>query len=131
MSTSARRRSATQAHRQAIATIGEMFDRLDDLTAARDRLVGIAPREPDDDPIQDAETLLEHAGRLAGAVEALRSAALAAAAHRTRGKLAADIGTKSPVLFPRQTGRPVEPARLIALPADDQPPVAGEHEVAS
>jgi hypothetical protein len=101
MSTSARRRAATHAHQQAIATIDEMFDRLDDLTAARDRLTGLAPREPDDDPIHDAETLLEHARRLNAAVEALRSAALAAAAHRTRGKLAADIGTKSPVCSSR------------------------------
>jgi hypothetical protein len=105
---SARRLAATQAHQQAIATINEVFDRLDELTAARDRLTGIAPRQPDDDPIQDAELLLDHARRLGAALEALRSAALAAVDHRTRTDLAADIGTKSAALFPR-AARPNEP----------------------
>jgi len=87
---------------QAVATINEMFDRLDELTAARDRLTGIAPRHPEADPIQDAELLLDQARRLAGTLEALRAAAVAAAEHRPRSELAADIGTKNNVLFPRQ-----------------------------
>ena len=69
-----RRLTATLAHQQAIATINEMFDRLDELTAARDRLTGVAPRHPEADPIQDAELLLDHARRLAGTLEALRAA---------------------------------------------------------
>ena len=105
---SAKRLAATQAHQQAIATINEVFDRLDELAAARDRLTGIAPRQPDDDPIQDAELLLDHARRLGAALKALRSAALAAVDHRTRTELAADIGTKAAALFPR-TARPNEP----------------------
>lgn len=108
-----RRLAATQAHQEAIATINEMFDRFDDLTAARDRLTGIAPRHPDADPIQDAELLLDHARRLAGTLEALRAAALAAAEHRTRSELSADIGTKTSTLFPRH-GSPrviVDPER--------------------
>ena len=124
-----RRLAATQAHQQAIATINEMFDRLDELTAARDRLTGIAPRQPDDDPIQDAELLLDHARRLAGALEALRAAALAAADHRTRSELAADIGTKNNVLFPRQ-GAPrviVDPERRTVrmTPEPGRPGTAG------
>lgn len=99
---SARRLAATQAHQQAIATINEMFDRLDELTAARNRLTDVAPRNPETDPLQDAELLLHHAGRLAAALEALRAAALAAAEHRPRSELAADIGTKNNILFPRQ-----------------------------
>ncbi len=85
-----------------------MFDRLDELTAARERLTGVAPRQPDDDPIQDAELLLEHARRLGAALESLRSAAVAAVDHCTRAELAADIGTKPAALFPRPA-RPTEP----------------------
>ena len=40
-------------------------------------MTGVAPREPETDPIQDAELLLHHAGRLAAALESLRAAALA------------------------------------------------------
>jgi len=104
----ARRHEATAAHQQAIATINEMFDRLDELTAARDRLSGVGPRHPDGDPIQDAELLLDHARRLGGALEALRSAALAAVDHRSRSDLAADVGAKTTALFPR-AARPSEP----------------------
>ena len=121
VSSNIRRRSATEAHQQAIATINEMFDRLDELTAARDRLTGIAPREPDDDPIQDAETLLEHARRLSGALDALRSAAFAAAAHRTRNELAADIGTKHTTLFPRPARHASQHLRLTPVPLDPTP----------
>src|SRR4051794_6504986 len=42
----AKRLAATQAHQQAIATINELFDRLDELTAARDRLTAVAPQQP-------------------------------------------------------------------------------------
>ena len=97
-----RRRAATLAHQRAIATINEMFDRLDELAAARERLTSIAQRPSEADPIQDAELLLDHARRLAGTLEALRAAAKAAAEHRSRSELAADIGTKTNVLFRRQ-----------------------------
>ena len=84
----ARRHAATEAHQRTVATINEMFDRLDELTTARDRLTGIATRQPDDDPIQEAELLLEHARRLDAALHALRAAALAASTYRARGELA-------------------------------------------
>ena len=124
---SARRLAATQAHQQAIATINEMFDRLDELTAARDRLTGIAPRQPEADPIQDAELLLDHARRLGGALEALRAAALAAAEHRPRSELAADIGTKTTALFPRAPARtnPARPPISDASGHPGEPTVAG------
>src|SRR3954471_9109991 len=104
----ARRRAATEAHQQAIAIINEMFNRVDELTVARDRLSSVGPREPGADPIQDAELLLAHARRLGGALDALRSAALAAVEHRSRSELAADVGTKTTALFPR-VARPKEP----------------------
>ena len=118
---SARRHAATEAHLRAVATINEMFDRLDDLTAARDGLTGVAPRQPDDDPIQDAETLLEHARRLGAALDALRTAAFAASTHRARGELAADIGTKNTGLFPRPARQPGHAARLTLAPVDPPP----------
>lgn len=103
-----KRLAARLALQQAVATINDMFDRLDELTAARARLTGISPRQPEADPIQDAELLLDHARRLAGTLEALRAAAVAAAGHRPRSELAADIGTKAAALFPR-AARPNEP----------------------
>src|SRR4051812_27968611 len=100
--TAAQRQAATQQHALAIAAINEMFDKVDELTVARDRLTGVAPLGPDDDAIRDAETLLAHAALLNEALSQLRAVALTAAAHRNRNDLAADIGTKSATLFPRQ-----------------------------
>ena len=97
---SAQRRAATEAHQRAIATINDMFDRLDELVAARDRLTGVAPLGQHDDPIRDAESLLDHAELLNQALSDLRVAALAASAHRRRSDLAADVGTKTAILFP-------------------------------
>jgi hypothetical protein len=77
------------------------FDRLDELIAARDRLTGVAPFGPHDDPIRDAESLLHHAQLLTRALSDVRLAALAASAHRRRSELAADVGTKATSLFPR------------------------------
>ena len=94
----AQRRAATEEHQRAITTINDMFDRLDELVAARDRLTGVTPH---DDPIRDAESLLQHADLLKQAVSDLRLAALAASAHRRRSDLAADLGTKVTSLFPR------------------------------
>jgi hypothetical protein len=128
----AQRRIATQQHELAIAAINEMFDKVDELTAARERLTGIKPCGPHDDPIRDAETLLAHAALLNEALHQLRVAALAAAEHRNRNDLAADIGTKSAVLFPRPTRHPNVPSQLIAVPGDEQAlGRAGEHEEAS
>ena len=95
------RRAATEQHQQAIGTINEMFDQLDELVAARDRLTGAAPLGPSDDPIRDAESLLHHATLLNQALSNLRVAALAASAHRRRRDLATDVGTAAAMLFPR------------------------------
>ena len=97
----AQRRAATEEHQRAITTINDMFDRLDELVAARDRVSGVAPLGPHDDPIRDAESLLHHAELLNQALSKLRLAALAASAHRRRSDLAADVGTKVTSLFPR------------------------------
>jgi hypothetical protein len=126
-----RRLAATQEHQQAIASINAMFDRLDDLTAARDRLTGLAPRQPADDPIQDAELLLDHARRLGAALEALRTAALVAAGHRSRADVAADIGTKATALFPRPARPADRPARLTPPPPGPPPSDAVEDQAAS
>jgi hypothetical protein len=128
---SASRRAATETHQLAIATINAMFDRLDELTAARDRLTDIAPREPDDDPIQDAEALLEHARRLNGALDALRSAALSAATHRTRSELAADIGAKNSALFPRPNRQAQQRVRPTPASLDPAPSAGVAHQEAS
>jgi hypothetical protein len=128
---SARRHAATEAHLLAVAMINAMFDRLDDLTAARDRLTGVAPLGPDDDPMHDAEVLLEHARRLGGALDAVRAAALAAAAHRNRGDLAADVGTKPTALFPRPARPAAQPVRLTAAALDPASGDAGTHQQAS
>lgn len=118
---SAQRRAATAQHNQAVACINEMFDRLDELTAARDRLTGIEPIGPDDDPVRDAEALLEHAHRLNETLDALRSAAMSAAGHRRRGDLADDVGTSTPALFPRATDKAAgdKPVRLISAANDE------------
>ena len=118
----AQRQAATRQHALAITAINEMFDKVDELAAARDRLTGIAPLGPDDDPIRDAETLLAHAAMLNEALAQLRATALAAAEHRNRNELAADIGTKIGALFPRPFRPTVEPARLIAGARRDLPP---------
>ena len=118
---SAQRRSATEAHQLAIATINDMFDRLDELVAARDRLIGVAPLGPHDDPIRDAESRIDHAELLNQALSDLRVAALAASAHRRRSDLAGDVGTKTAILFPRP-GR--DPERTTTLTSDDGHPAA-------
>jgi len=97
----AQRRAATEQHELAIAAINEMFDRADELASARGRLTGIKPLGPADDPIRDAETLLAYAALLNDTLVRLRAAALVAGAHRNRTDLAADLGTKPTVLFPR------------------------------
>jgi hypothetical protein len=71
-----RRRGATEAHLRAISTINALFDRVDELIEARGGLTGVAPLGPDDDPIRDAEVLLQHAELLNQAVAGVRSAAL-------------------------------------------------------
>ena len=95
------RRAATEAHLEAIATINALFDRLEELSEARHRLTGVAPLAADDDPIRDAETLLHRAQLLSQTLAAVRAAAVDASTHRRRSDLAADIGTKPRVLFPR------------------------------
>jgi hypothetical protein len=112
----AQRRAATEEHQRAITSINDMFDRLDELVAARDRLTGVAPLGPHDDPIRDAESLLHHAELLKKAVSDLRLAALAASAHRRRGDLAADLGTRVTSLFPRAGAAPEGLARPTTTP---------------
>ncbi len=112
-----KRAAAIELHQKAITTINELFRRCDELTAARDRLAGIATRGLGGDPIQDAEVLLEHAGVLAVALDGLRAAALDAANHRGRVELAADIGVKVATLFPRPVRRPDTGAGLSSAPA--------------
>lgn len=82
-----------------------MFDRLDDLAGARDLLTGVEALGPGDDPVRDAESLLERAARLDQTLGELRAAALRAAEHRRRADLAADVGTKPTALFPRSPRR--------------------------
>ncbi len=128
----AQRHAATQQHGLAVAAINEMFDKVDELASARDRLTGVAPLGPNDDPIRDAETLVANAAVLSEALCQLRAAALGAAEHRNRNDLAADIGTKSAALFPRQVRPPVDPAHLVPVPRREPTPAhAGEHEAAS
>ena len=128
----AKRNAATQQHALAIATINELFDKVDELAAARDRLTGIEPLGPHDDPIRDAETRLAHAALLNEALGQLRAAALTAAQHRNRNDLAADIGTKNALLFPRGTQPPGEPApRSSVLHRVRTSTVADEHKEGS
>jgi hypothetical protein len=115
------RHAATEEHQRAITTINDMFDRLDELVAARDRLTGVAPLGPHDDPIRDAESLLHHAELLNQALSDLRLAALAASAHRRRSDLAADVGTKVTSLFPR-TGR--DPSSTSPMDDESDPAAA-------
>ena len=117
----AQRRAATEQHQLAIAAINTMFDRADELAAARDRLTGVKPLGDADDPIRDAETLLAHAGQLAAALEQLRCAASAAAEYRTRTDLAADLGTKHAVLFPKPA-RSSEDVPTTVEPSPATPP---------
>jgi hypothetical protein len=77
----------TDQHQRAIEPINEMFDRLDHLMAARGQLTGIEPIGSDEDPVHDAESLLEHAKRLIDTVSNLRAAAVADADHRRRTDL--------------------------------------------
>jgi len=130
-----RRRAATEAHLQAITTINALFDRIDDLTEARERLNSVAPLGPNDDPIRDAEVLLQHAELLNQALAGVRSAAVDASAHRRRNDLAADVRTKVNLLFPRP-GRDSSTASTdadnVVDPADDETDTAtGEHPSAA
>ena len=123
--TAAQRRAATEQHQRAISAINEMFDRADELVAARNRLTGVEPLGAGDDLVRDAETLLAHAGQLEAALCQLRAAALTAAEHRNRNDLAADIGTKVAVLFPRPARRDDEQSLTLqplppALGATDE-----------
>lgn len=97
----AQRLAATRQHQLAIEAINTMFDRADDLAAARDRLAGDRPLGPDDDLIRDVEDLLAGAAQLSDALRMVREAAATASAHRPRRDLAADLGTKVSSLFPR------------------------------
>ena len=126
-----RRRAATEAHLQAITTINALFDRVDELTEARDRLTSVAPLGPDDDPIRDAEVLLQHAELLNQALAGVRSAAVDASVHRRRNDLAADVRTKVNLLFPRP-GRDTSTASTddddVVDPGYDETATAtGEH----
>lgn len=107
-----RRRIATDQHQRAIESINELFDRLDHLIAARAQLSGIEPLAPDEDPVRDAESILELADRLNTALDDLRTAALGAAEHRRRTDLAADVGTKTNALFPRARSHSVGSSRV-------------------
>jgi len=121
------RRAATAQHQLAIEAINELFDKAQDLAAARDRLTGIKPRGPGDDPIRDAEKLLTYADLLSDALVQLRSAAIVAAEHRSRTDLCA--GTKPTVLFPRPARHPGDP--LLTLdPRPVQTPSSSTRKVA-
>lgn len=119
----AQRRAATEQHELAIAAINEMFDKADELTAARDRLTGIGPLDADDDPIRDAETVLACAGQLHDALVQLRAAAVGAAEHRNRSDLAADLGTKPTVLFPRPVRQPSDTSLTLKPTPPNAAPV--------
>ena len=116
-----RRRAATEQHLQAIAAINALFDRLDQLSEARDRLTGVSPLGPNDDPIRDAEALLDGAQLLNRALAGLRAAAIDASPHRRRSDLAADIGTKPSLLFARAGRDPnaARPGDDVVKPRDD------------
>lgn len=101
----ARRRAATAQHERAIGAINAVFDRVAELSAARERLTALAGQPGEPDPLRDAESLLHAAEQVAAALDAVRRAATAAAEHRSRGELAADIGTRPASLFPRTGDR--------------------------
>ena len=129
--TAEQRQAATQQHTLAIAAINEMFDKVDELTVAHDRLTGVAPLGPHEDRSETQRHCWRTppcSTRRCVNSEPRRSAA----GHRNRNDLAADIGTKSATLFPRQVRPPVEPAQLSRVPRRD-PMVADaeEHEEAS
>jgi hypothetical protein len=98
-----RRRAATAKHTAAIATIDALFDRVDQLRIARDRLTGIKPAPFEADPIRDAQAVIDAAHQLEDALSDLRQTAERAAKHRSRSELANDIGTRQSALFPRNT----------------------------
>lgn len=105
----ARRRAATEQHERAIGAINAVFDRLADLSEARARLTRLAASASSDDPLRDAEALALAVEQLGAALAAVRAAASAAAEHRSRGDLAADVGTKVTSLFPRTAAPPPRP----------------------
>lgn len=84
-----------------ITTINALFDRVDERTEARNRFTSVAPLGPDDDPVRDAEVLLQHAELVNQALAGVRSAAVDASVHRRRNDLAADVSTKANLLFRR------------------------------
>lgn len=120
-----RRRAATAKHTAAIATIEALFDRVDQVRIARDRLTGLTPASIDADPIRDAQAAIDAAHQLGNALNNLRQAAELAANHRTRGELANDIGTRQSALFPRSTTS----ARRsrVASPTTGTAVVSGDH----
>ena len=115
--TADRRAAATAQHERAIAAISALFDRVENLRAARERFAGIEPLAPDDDPIRDGEALIGLAEQLAAALGKVREAADAAAEYRTRSELASDLGTRTAALFPRPA-RQRKPAQPAPAPLD-------------
>lgn len=96
--TPTRRQTATQQYAIATATINTMFDRDDEL---RDTLTAIATTAAGTDPLRAAHDIAEHATRMMQLVDQLTTAVNAAAAYRAKTELAADIGTRPSLLFPR------------------------------
>lgn len=108
------RRIATDQHPRAIESINEMLDRLEHLTAARDQLTGFEPIRPHEDPVHDAESLLEHAKRCIDTLDNLRAAAVVDASHRHRTDLATNIDTFTNAWFLRTSTHSAATARRTA-----------------
>lgn len=108
------RRIATDQHPRVVESINEVFDRLDHLTAARDQLTGFEPIGRHEDPVHDAESLLEHAKRCIDTLDNLRTAAVADASHHHRTDLATNVDTTTTASFLRTSTHSEDTARLTA-----------------
>ena len=102
MSSNERRRAATEQYARGIDAINAVFDRLDELTAARERVAAVAAGGGDgDDPVRSAEAILDAAGLVSEALAALRQAGAGAVEYRSRAEISGDVGTRPTLLFPR------------------------------
>lgn len=100
-----RRQAATHQYAIAAATINTMFDRNDELRATLTTAAAVAAGP---DPLRAAHELTDLTARIGQLVDQLVTAAAAATAYRPKTDLAADINTRTALLFPRT--RPAERA---------------------
>ena len=98
--TADQRRAATRYYATAATTINTMFDHTDQLRA----IITTITNQPagNNDPLRTALDITDTTHQPTTSIEQVRAAAVLGSEFRTRTELAADLGTRVSLLFPRQ-----------------------------